>query len=93
MVPIPEAASWEALNEQLVRDAVARRARRLRGHAETIGERFARDRAVLLPLPAARFEACAKTTVRVSSISLVRYKTNDYSVPTEYGHRQVLVKA
>jgi hypothetical protein len=31
--------------------------------------------------------------VRVSSISLVRYRTNDYSVPTEFGHRQVLVKA
>jgi len=93
MVPIPEAASWEALNEQFVRDAQARRARRLRGHMETIGERFKRDRAAFLPLPAARFEACAKTTVRVSSISLVRYKTNDYSVPTEYGHRQVLVKA
>jgi len=25
-------------------------------------------------------------------LSLVRYRTNDYSVPTEYGHRQVLVK-
>jgi len=39
------------------------------------------------------FCAAAYTTVRVSSISLVRYKTNDYSAPTEYGHRQVLVKA
>jgi hypothetical protein len=93
MVPIPRAASWAALNEQFMRDALARRARRLRGHQETIGERFERDRAALLPLPAARFEACDKTTVRVSSISLVRYRTNDYSVPTEFGHRQVLVKA
>ena len=93
MVPIPRAASWEALNEQFIRDAMARRAQRLRGHAETIGERFERDRAVLLPLPPARFEACDKTTARVNSISLVRYKTNDYSVPTQYGHRQVLVKA
>ena len=93
MVPIPRAASWEVLNEQLVRDAMARRAQRLRGHKETIGERFERDRAVLLPLPAARFEACDKATVRVSSISLVRYRTNDYSVPTQYGHRQVLLKA
>ena len=92
MVPIPRAASWVALNEQFVRDAMARRAQRLRGHSETIGERFERDRAVLLPLPAARFEACDKTTARVSSISLVRYRTNDYSVPTQYGHRQVLVK-
>ncbi len=93
MVPIPEAASWEALNEQFVRDAQARRMRRLRGHTEMIGERFERDRAALLPLPAARFEACTKTTVRVSSISLVRYRANDYSAPTQYGHRQVLVKA
>jgi len=30
--------------------------------------------------------------VRVGSIS-VRYKTNSYSVPIEYGHHQVLVKA
>jgi hypothetical protein len=62
-------------------------AQRLRGHTETIAERFERDRAALLPLPAARFEACDKTTARVSSISLVRYRTNDYSVPTQYGHR------
>lgn len=66
---------------------------RLRGHTETIGERFERDHAALLPLPPARFEACDQTTARVSSISLARYKTNDYSVPTQYGHRQVLVKA
>lgn len=93
MVPIPRAASWEELNQQFVRDCLARRAQRLRGHKETIGERFERDRTAFLPLPAARFEACDKATVRASSISLVRYKTNDYSVPTEYGHRQVLVKA
>ena len=29
----------------------------------------------------------------MSSQALVRYETNDYSVPVEYGHRQVLVKA
>jgi hypothetical protein len=94
MVPIPRAASWEdAQRATGIHDAMARRAQRLRGHKETIGERFERDRAALLPLPAARFEACDKTTVRVSSISLVRYRTNDYSVPTQFGHRQVLVKA
>ena len=26
------------------------------------------------------------------SLSLVRYKSNDYSVPVEYGHREMLVK-
>jgi hypothetical protein len=64
----------------------------LRGHSETIGERFERDRAALLPLPAAPYEACEKISTRVSSLSLVRYRSNDYSVPTQYGHRQVWVK-
>jgi len=92
MVPVPRASSWEQLNAHLEADGRQRRQRRLRGHAETISERFQVDRATMLPLPASPFEACEKVVVRVSSLSLVRYRTNDYSVPTEYGHRQVLVK-
>jgi hypothetical protein len=92
MVPIPSANSWDELNTYLAGQCRKRRERRLRGHTETIGERFERDRAAMLPLPAAPYEACEKVSTRVSSLSLVRYRTNDYSVPTEYGHRQVLVK-
>ena len=92
MVPIPRANSWQELNAHLEADCRKRRQRRLRGHSETIGERFERDRSVLLALPAAPYEACDKISARDSSLSLVRYRTNDYSVPTEYGHRQVWVK-
>jgi hypothetical protein len=92
MVPIPRVSSWEELNTRLEAESQKRRLRRLRGHTEAIGERFERDRAAMLPLPAAPYEACEKVSTRVSSLSLVRYRTNDYSVPTEYGHRQVLVK-
>jgi transposase len=92
MVPIPRASSWDELNAQLAERCRMRRERRLRGHQETIGERFERDRAAMPPLPAAPYEACEKISARVSSLSLVRYRTNDYSVPTEYGHRQVWVK-
>jgi len=87
MVPIPRVSSWEELNAHLEQQCRKRRERRLRGHTETIGERFERDRAALLPLPAAPYEACEKISARVSSLSLVRYRSNDYSVPTEYGHR------
>ena len=66
--------------------------RRLRGHKETIGERMARDIDALLPQPTVPYEACDKRTTRVSSSSLVRYRTNDYSVPVAYGHRDVLVR-
>jgi transposase len=92
MVPIPRVSSWEELNAHMEQQCRKRRERRLRGHTETIGERFERDRAALLPLPAAPYEACEKISARVSSLSLVRYRGNDYSVPTEYGHRQVWVK-
>ena len=93
MVPVPRVASWEELNAHLLEECRKRRERKLWGHEETIAERFERDREKLLPLPATPYEACEKRTTRASSQALVRYETNDYSVPAEYGHRQVLVKA
>ena len=91
-VPIPRFASWDALNAALARQCGERRGRRLRRHTETIGERFARDREALLPLPPVPYDACDQRPTRVTSLSLVRYRRNDYSVPTAYGHREVLVK-
>jgi transposase len=92
MVPIPSFASWEAFNEHLEAKCRKNRERRLRRHSETIGERFERDRKAFLPLPAVPYDACDKRSTRVTSLSLVRYQTNDYSVPTRYGHREVLLK-
>ncbi len=93
MVPIPHASSWDELNVHLEASCRKRRERILRGDKETISERFERDRVALLPLPAAPYEACEKLSTRVRSLSLVRYKLNDYSVPTQYGHRQVWSRA
>jgi transposase len=92
MVPVPRVNSWDELNAHLEAECRKRRERRLRGHGETIGERFEHDRAAMLPLPAAPYEACEKVTTRVSSLALVRYRGNDYSVPTCHGHLQVLVR-
>ena len=91
-VPIPRVASWNALNADLERQCKDRRGRRLRRHSETIGERFARDRQALLPLPPVSYEACDTRPTRVTSLSLVRDRRNDYSVPTADGHREVVVK-
>ena len=92
MVPLPRCASWEELNARLLEQCGKRRQQRLRGHEQTIGERFEKDRDALLPLPTAPYEACDKRPGRVSSLSLVRYRGNDYSVPVCWGHREVLVK-
>ena len=93
MVPVPRAASWEELNAQLLEQCRKRRERKLWGYTETIAERFERDREKLLPLPATSYEACERRSTRASSQALVRYETNDYSVPVEYGHQHVQLKA
>jgi hypothetical protein len=53
-------------------------------YPETIGERLVADTAALRALPAGPLEPCEKRTARVSSMALVRYRTNDYSAPTAY---------
>ena len=92
LVPIPSFESFFALNLYLEGRCLERLEATLRGYTETIGERMKQDLAALLPLPAVPYDASDKRMTRVSSPSLVRYKTNDYSVPVEYGHRDVLVR-
>ena len=92
LVPIPTAASFAELNARLEQHCLDRLSDRLRGHAESIGERLERDLAALQPRPPVPYDACDRRPARVSSLSLVRYERNDYSVPTAYGHRPVLVR-
>jgi len=92
LVPLPHAASFDALNEDLLAACRHRLDDRLRGHDETIGERMARDLAAFHDLPPTPYDACEKQAGRVSSLSLVRYRGTDYSVPTAYGHREVVVR-
>ena len=92
LVPVPSFDSFEALNIHLEERCLERMEAKLRGHAETIGERMERDLDALLPLPAVPYDASDRHLTRVSSLSLVRYRTNDYSVPVAYGHREVLLR-
>ncbi len=92
MVPIPRFATWDAFNAHLDEQCRRRQADVLRGQSETIGQRLARDLAAMADQPAAPFDACDQATGRVSSQALVRYKTNDYSVPVAYGHRDVWIR-
>lgn len=92
MVPIPHAASFDELNVRLEGRCRARQSERAGRHATTIGERLIADLAALRALPAVPLEPCEKRSGRVSSTALVRYRTNDYSVPTAYGFQDVVVK-
>jgi transposase len=92
MVPKPQFASFDGLNTHLAEYCRKRMGDKLRGHKGTIAERFEADAERLQPLPVVPYDACDKQSVRVSSLSLVRYRGNDYSVPTAYGHQEVLVR-
>jgi transposase len=92
LTPVPVAASFADLNAMLAERCRVRQGDHAGRHAETIGERLAADGAVLRELPAVALEPCEKRPGRVSSTSLVRYRTNDYAVPTAYGFRDVVVK-
>ena len=81
LVPAPSFDSFDALNVHLEQRCLERMDARLRGHSESIGQRMERDPDGLMPLPAVAYDACEKQAGRVSSLSLVRYRTNDYSVP------------
>ena len=89
MVPVPHAASFDNLNIMLEERCRARQRDHAGRHAETIGERLVADCSAL---PAVPLEPCEKRSGRVSSMALVRYRANDYSVPTAYGFQDVVVK-
>ena len=50
------------------------------------------DQKAFLPLPATPFEACRKFSTTASSLSLVRFDDNDYSVPVRCAHHPIVVK-
>ena len=92
MVPLPRVRSIDEMNLRLLAACEKRKVAVLRGHKESIGERLKRDGQALLELPGDAFDPCEKVSTRVSSLSLVRYRNNDYSVQTIYGHHAVLVR-
>ena len=94
MVPIPRFADIDELNAHLLEHCRARQSAVLRGaDSASIAARLAADQAAFMDLPATPFDACHKRAGRASSQALVRYRNTDYSVPTAYAHRDVVVRA
>ena len=89
LVPVPDFASWRALNDYLAACCYADLFRSVRGKPEGKVARLAEDRAVMLELPAESFEIRRVEQVTANSLSLVRFDCNDYSVPTAVAHHDV----
>ena len=92
LVPAPRFNSFDELNARLEEGCLKRHDDILRGHTEPIGDRLMRDLDALMALPSTPYDACDKVSTRASSISMVRYRNNDYSVPVAYAHHEVQVR-
>jgi hypothetical protein len=89
MVPVPRIDDLEEFNEQLAQSCRADLERRLRGQPTTKKGLLEEEQGALLPLPAQSFEARRVEQAKANSLSLVRFDTNDYSVPTACAHHPV----
>jgi len=92
LVPAPRFDSFDALNAWLEEQCLKRQDDVVRGHGESIGERLMHDLDALMALPPTPYDACEKVSTRVTSISMVRFRNNDYSVPVAYAHHEVQIR-
>jgi len=93
LVPIPQYRNWKELNAYLESACRKRLSQKAAGKDKTIGERLEEDQQTFLPLPQAPFEACRMESRHVTSLSLVQFQNNNYSVPIRYAYRDVILKA
>ena len=89
LVPVPQVESLEALNETLIERLREDLERRLRGKPATKEALLAEERSSFLAISEKAFEARRVETAKASSLSLVRFDGNDYSVSTSYAHHPV----
>ena len=93
LVPVPEVADYAQLNAHLLTCCRSDMTRRLRGKKLSKGQLLEEDKVAGLAIPADRFDPRRLVSTTATSEALVRLDTNDYSVPVEYGHRPVVIKA
>jgi transposase len=90
--PMPAFATLEELNVALAAFCLADMARTVAGQQESIGERFAREVALLYPLPTVLPRACVTENACINKFAEVTFERNWYSVETCYAHRSASIE-
>jgi len=94
MVPVPQVKDYDELNEHLRNCCKSDLDRILRGKRSlTKKQLLAEDKIAAIALADDKFDYRKSASTFASSQSLVRYDTNDYSVPVRWAHHQVTIKA
>jgi transposase len=92
LVPVPEFASLEELNDQLQAFCIQDLRRTISGRSLTVGELLSQEIDRLRPLPAERFPTWEESTCRVNQKAMVTVRRNHYSVPVRLVGLRVLVR-
>ena len=94
MVPVPQVKDYDELNRILRDCCQSDLGRILRGkRSMTKCQLLVEDRIRAIALPDDKFDYRKTASTFASSESLVRYDTNDYSVPVSCAHHQPTIKA
>jgi hypothetical protein len=91
--PVPRVNDLAELNAHLRRCCLQARERRCGTNTQTVGERFALDRAAALPVPERPFEACVWKPATVDKYQTAAFDGNRYSVPRRWAFQPVTIKA
>ncbi|NCO53762.1 MAG: IS21 family transposase, partial [Deltaproteobacteria bacterium] len=91
MVPFPEAASLEELNEKVLRQCVSYGSHKIAGRDRTVNELYEQEKAHLLSLPEAAFSNVQTSSGRADKYATVIVDKNRYSVPSRYAGFRVTV--
>ena len=84
LVPVPEAASLGALNQELLAKCVTYGNHQIQGRTQPVDELFEQERPHLLSVPEVRFRNVQSLSGKVDKYATVKVDHNRYSVPTEY---------
>ena len=93
LVPVPQVSSLEELNGRL--EAWCRKDLEQTARKQSVPKQvhLADDQAAFRPIPTQDFESRRLVPGQVDSLSLVAFDRNQYSVPTQYAHRPVMIVA
>jgi transposase len=92
LTPVPQVTGVDELSAKLEADCRRDLEKVDERQSESRGQLLEREHAAMLPLPASPFLACREYSTRVGKQSLVRFDSNDYSVPTEHAHQPCVVR-
>lgn len=85
--------SLEAFNEDLWEKLSELNHRPLKGKNYSRHDKFLEEKQELMPLPPTQYHYMERKTAKVSSDCHVRFDNAYYSVPKQYLHKQVLIRA